>query len=116
MNCVSFSVYFMNKYTSFQQYPPGDGIQTAHAIASMTGKQVSSTPTAYSVGSGPGTGSAGHTLVVLGVQGDKVILGEAGYCAFMGRVRVDSAERMKSEGWVFVDVTDLITTGGNLPA
>ena len=53
---------------------------------------------------------------MLGVQGDKVILGEAGYCAFMGRVRIDSAERMKSEGWVFVDVTDLITTGDKLPA
>jgi hypothetical protein len=116
MNCVSLSVYFMNKYTSFQEYPTGDGIQTAHSIASMTGKQVSSTPTAYSVGSGPGSGSAGHTLVVLGVEGDRVIVGEAGYCAFMGRVRVDSADRMKAEGWVFVDVSDLIAKdGGKLP-
>ncbi|WP_247040347.1 phage tail tip lysozyme [Arthrobacter rhizosphaerae] len=116
MNCVSFSVYFVNKYTSFQQYPAGDGIQTAHSIASMTGKQVSDTPTAYSVGSGPGTGSAGHTLVVLGVNGDQVIIGEAGYCAHMGRVRVDSAARMKAEGWVFVDVADLISETGPLPA
>jgi hypothetical protein len=116
MNCVSFSVYFVNKYTSFQQYPSGDGIQTAHSIASMTGKQVSDTPTAYSVGSGPGTGPAGHTLVVLGVDGDRVIIGEAGYCAHMGRVRVDSAERLKAEGWVFVDVSDLISESGSLPA
>lgn len=116
MNCVSFSVYFVNKYTSFQQYPSGDGIQTAHSIASMTGKQVASTPTAYSVGSGPGTGPAGHTLVVLGIDGDRVIIGEAGYCAHMGRVRVDSAERLKAEGWVFVDVSDLISESGSLPA
>ncbi|MFJ8018715.1 phage tail tip lysozyme [Streptomyces sp. NPDC096311] len=105
-NCVSFSTYFVNKYTTFQTYPAGDGKETAYKIARETGKQSSSTPTAYSVGSGPGSGPAGHTLVVLGVQGDKVILGEAGYCAFMGRVRVDSAARMAAEGWKFVDMSD----------
>ncbi|WP_434598438.1 phage tail tip lysozyme [Streptomyces sp. A5-4] len=106
MNCVSFSTYFVNKYTTFQTYPAGDGKETAYTIARETGKQMSSTPTAYSVGSGPSSAPAGHTLVVLGVQGDKVILGEAGYCAFMGRVRVDSAARMAAEGWKFVDLSD----------
>ncbi|MFE0136715.1 phage tail tip lysozyme [Streptomyces sp. NPDC059037] len=106
MNCVSFSTYFVNKYTTFQTYPAGDGKETAYTIARETGMQMSSTPTAYSVGSGPSRGPAGHTLVVLGVQGDKVILGEAGYCAFMGRVRVDSAARMAAEGWKFVDMSD----------
>ncbi|MFD4242676.1 phage tail tip lysozyme [Streptomyces sp. NPDC058525] len=106
MNCVSFSTYFANKYTTFQTYPAGDGKETAYTIARETGKQMSSTPTAYSVGSSPGSAPAGHTLVVLGVQGDKVILGEAGYCAYMGRVRVDSAARMAAEGWKFVDMSD----------
>jgi hypothetical protein len=31
-------------------------------------------------------------------------------------VRVDSAERLKAEGWVFVDVSDLISESGSLPA
>lgn len=115
MNCVSFSTYFMNKYTSFQQYAPGHGIDTAGSIASMTGKQLQDNPVPYSVGSGPGSGSAGHTLVVLGVDGDRVILGEAGYCSFMGRVRVDSAARMKAAGWKFVDVSDLVGEGGSDP-
>ncbi|MGW5927728.1 phage tail tip lysozyme [Streptomyces anulatus] len=106
MNCVSFSTYFVNKYTTFQTYPVGDGKETAYAIARESGQQMSSTPTAYSVGSGPGYGPAGHTLVVLGVQGDKVILGEAGYCAFMGRVRVGSAAGMAAEGWKFVNMSD----------
>ncbi|MFD4574230.1 phage tail tip lysozyme [Streptomyces sp. NPDC058417] len=105
-NCVSFSTYFVNKYTTFQTYPAGDGKETAYTIARETGKPLSSAPTAYSVGSGPSSTSVGHTLVVLGVQGDKVILGEAGYCAFMGRVRVDSAARMAAEGWKFVDMSD----------
>ncbi|WP_327357884.1 phage tail tip lysozyme [Streptomyces sp. NBC_01304] len=106
MNCVSFSTYFVNKYTTFQTYPSGDGKETAYSIARETGKQMSSTPTAYSVGSGPGSTAVGHTLVVLGVQGDKVIVGEAGYCAYMGRVRVDSAARLADEGWKFVDMSD----------
>ncbi|MDO4254382.1 MAG: phage tail tip lysozyme [Kocuria sp.] len=115
MNCVSFSTYFMNKYTSFQQYAPGNGIRTAYLIAEMTGKQMQDNPVPYSVGSGPGSGPAGHTLVVLGVDGDKVIVGEAGYCSYMGRVRVDSAARLKAEGWKFVDVSDLIGEGGSDP-
>ncbi|MCM2392706.1 phage tail tip lysozyme [Streptomyces albipurpureus] len=106
MNCVSFSTYFVNKYTTFQGYPVGDGKETAFTIGRETGKQMSSTPTAYSVGSSQGSIPAGHTLVVLGVQGDKVVLGEAGYCAYMGRVRVDSAARMAAEGWKFVDMSD----------
>ncbi|MFE7117376.1 phage tail tip lysozyme [Streptomyces sp. NPDC057654] len=105
-NCVSFSTYFVNKYTTFQTYPVGEGKDTAYTIARETGKQMSSTPTAYSVGSGPSSLPVGHTLVVLGVQGDKVIVGEAGYCAFMGRVRVDSAARMAAKGWKFVDMSD----------
>ncbi|UJW28869.1 phage tail tip lysozyme [Saccharothrix sp. AJ9571] len=106
MNCVSFSTYFVNKYTTFQSYPAGNGIRTAHTIAEQTGIVTSSTPTPYSIGSGPGSGPAGHTLVVLGVQGDTLILGEAGYCAFMGRVRVASASEMAAQGWQFVDMSD----------
>jgi hypothetical protein len=105
-NCVSFSTYFVNKYTTFQGYPVGHGKETAYTIARETGKQMSSTPVPYSVGSGPGSTPVGHTLVVLGVQGDRVILGEAGYCAYMGRVRIGSAARMASEGWKFVDMSD----------
>ncbi|WP_328689696.1 phage tail tip lysozyme [Streptomyces phaeochromogenes] len=113
-NCTSFSTYFVNKYTTFQTYPAGDGKETAYTIARVTGKQMSSTPTAYSVGSAPGSTPAGHTLVVLGVQGDKVILGEAGYCAYMGRVRVDSAARMAAEGWKFVDMSDSMLPSGKI--
>ena len=51
-------------------------------MADLAGLETSSTPTAYSVASGLGSGPAGHTFVVLGVNGDDVILGEAGYCAF----------------------------------
>ncbi|MFK0244586.1 phage tail tip lysozyme [Amycolatopsis azurea] len=106
MNCVSFSTYFVNKYTTLQTYPSGDGIQTAHTIAERMGKATSPTPAPYSVGSGPGSGPSGHTLVVLGVQGDRLVIGEAGYCAFMGRIRIGSATEMAAQGWIFVDMSD----------
>ncbi|WP_424863109.1 phage tail tip lysozyme [Streptomyces sp. MMS24-I29] len=106
MNCVSLSTWFVNKYTTYQQYPWGDGIDTAYTIAADTGKKMSTTPTPYSVGSGPSSGPAGHTFVVLGVQGDQVIVGEAGYCAFMGRVSVLSASQLVADGWKFVDMSD----------
>ncbi|MEU8433322.1 phage tail tip lysozyme [Streptomyces sp. NPDC029216] len=116
MNCVSFSTYFVNKYTTFQAYPVGDGKETAYTIARETGKAMQSTPAPYSVGSGPGSTPVGHTLVVLGVQGDKVIVGEAGYCAYMGRVRVDSAARMAAQGWKFVDMSDAMLTSDKIKA
>lgn len=106
MNCVSFSTYFVNKYTTYQSYPMGHGYKTAYTIAAETGKQMSTTPTPYSVGSGPSSSQYGHTLVVLGVNGDQVILGEAGWCAYMGRIRIDSAAAMAAEGWQFVPMAD----------
>ena len=115
-NCVSFSTYFVNKYTSFQKYAPGDGRSTASSMASMMGKKVTRTPTAYSVGSGPSSsGSAyGHTFVVLGIKGDAVIIGEAGYCTngAMTRVRVIPVADLSA--WVFVDVSDLLLSESNL--
>lgn len=108
MNCVSFSTYFLNKYTTFQTYPGGNGIATAPNTARQLGRKLITTPVAYSVGSGPGSGPAGHTLVVLAVEGDKVYVGEAGYCQFRGRVEVRSAAAMKAQGWKFVDVSDLM--------
>lgn len=108
MNCVSFTTYFTNKYTSFQQYAPGNGVDTAQSMASMMGKELSNTPTAYSVASGPGTGPAGHTFVVLGVTDKEIILGEAGYCSNRGSVRTMPIEEATSGKWEYVDVTDLM--------
>lgn len=108
-NCVSFSAYWYNKYTTFDQYAPGNGVATARSLASMTGKTVTRTPTAYSVFSGPGSGPAGHTGVVLSVQGDRILIGEAAYCAFEGRVRwLDKSQWSIYE---FVDMSDMIKSG-----
>ena len=110
-NCTAFSWYFVYEYANWSKgYGPNNGIDTAGVMADLAGLETSSTPTAYSVGSGPGSGPAGHTFVVLGVNGDDVILGEAGYCAFEGRVRVDSAERLSAAGWEFTDISSLMSS------
>lgn len=115
-NCVSFSVYFLNKYTSFQGYPAANGKGTARVTASMTGKELSDTPTVYSVFSHAGSSSAGHTGIVLGIDGDRLLIGEAGYCAYAGRARWVEPGEWQNAGWSFVDVSDLLKDPGELAA
>lgn len=108
-NCVSFSVYFLNKYTSFQKYVPGNGVATARTLASLSGKTASKTPTPYSVFS-YANGGYGHTGIVLGVQDDgSLIIGNAAYCAWDGRVNIIPAEKWRAKSWDFTDVSDLLT-------
>jgi len=109
-NCVGFSTYFVNKFTSFQQYAPGNGIDTAGSMAHMMGKQLTTTPTVYSVASGPGSGAEGHTFVVLGIQGDQAVIGEAacGSNHTGTRARMMSLTELTSGVWHFVDVSDLM--------
>ncbi len=111
-NCVSFSTYFMNRYTSFQQYPGGHGYATASSLAGKIGKETTKVPTAYSVASGPGSSSYGHTFVVLGIEGDQAVIGEAA-CDTNHRgtrARYMPISELTNGSWEFVDVTDLMGT------
>lgn len=114
-NCVGFDTYFMNKFTSFNQYAPGNGIDQAGSIARMTGKKTTKTPSVYSVASGPGSGSAGHVMVILGIQGDEAIIGEAacGTNHAGTRAYTRPLASITDGAWTFVDVSDLIS---NTPA
>lgn len=111
-NCVGFDTYFMNKFTSFDRYAPGNGIDQAGSIANLTGKTTTKTPSVYSVASGPGTGAAGHVMVVLGIEGDQAIIGEAacGTNHAGTRAYTRSIASITNSDWTFVDVSDLITT------
>lgn len=111
-NCVGFSTYFVNKYTSFQQYAPGNGIDTAGSMANLMNKETTKVPTAYSVASGPGSGAEGHTFVVLGIEGDQAVIGEAA-CGTNHRgtvARYMPISELTNGSWEFVDVTDLMNT------
>jgi hypothetical protein len=109
-NCVGFSTYFVNKFTTFQEYARGDGVDTAGSMATMMEKELTKTPTVYSVVSGPGSGSAGHTFVVLGIQGDQAVIGEAA-CGTKHkgtRARLMPLSDLTDGVWSFVDVSDLM--------
>lgn len=109
-NCVGFSTYFVNKYTSFQQYAPGNGIDAAGSMANLMGKETTKVPTVYSVASGPGSGAEGHTFVVLGIEGDQAVIGEAacGTNHRGTRARYMPISELTNGSWEFVDVTDLM--------
>ena len=115
-NCVGFSIYFANKFTSMQSYARGNGIDTARSVADVMGKQTSKTPTPYSIASGPGSGAEGHTFVVLGIQGDQAVIGEAN-CGTNHKgtqARLMSLSELTNGSYVFVDVSDSLLPGVSL--
>ena len=90
-NCVSFSVFFINKYTNIQGFgagtTPGNGSTVVpNIIARNPGIQNGHSPRPYAIFSTPsgsemcGSVKCGHTGVILGVDTtrQKVIVGEAG--------------------------------------
>lgn len=89
-NCVSFSVYFMSKYTNLTGFgkgtTPGNGSTVvANAISRNPTAQNGHSPRPYAIFSTPsgnqmcGSVKCGHTGVILGVDTErkKVIVGEA---------------------------------------
>lgn len=78
-NCVSFSRFFINKFSdSKSPSPAGDGKDTVKYLAA-TGVSTGSEPKVFSVFSTPATSNNGygHTGVVLGIHGDTYIVGHA---------------------------------------
>jgi hypothetical protein len=106
-NCVGFVTYFMNVYTSFNQYVIANGGSEATNMAAVLGRSTSSTPSVYSVGS-DWSSSDGHTFVVLGIQGDQAIIGEAACGITDGWPRARAVSISSLQGDTFVDVSDLI--------
>lgn len=106
-NCVGFVTYFMNMYTSFHGYVIANGGEEAANMASALGRSTSSSPSVYSVGSDWST-SDGHTFVVLGIQGDQAIIGEAACGLTDGWPRARAVPISSLQGDTFVNVADLI--------
>lgn len=108
-NCVGFSSYFMYKFTSLKQYAPGNGIDTAGSVANLTGKKTTSTPKPYSIFSMPTEMPEGHTGVILGIQGDTAIVGEASCGTAHSGTRAYTKKISEMGSWVFTDVSDILT-------
>ena len=125
-NCTAFTTFFILKYTSLKP-PSGYGKDMVNSLVSRNGGQASDKPTPYSVFSiqpGGGAGSLhgittpGHTGVVLGIQGDSAIVGEANYgfaftdinsaASGINCIKLPLSEMNAANGWSFYDVSKSI--------
>jgi len=76
-NCVSFSRFFINKFTSTNAPTPmGNGVDVVNHLKDV-GVPTGTKPKLYSIFSMGSSVSAGHTGVVLGIHGDTIIVGHA---------------------------------------
>lgn len=113
-NCPALSRWFVNRFTTGKKWigQTGYGKDVANNIANFYGLSTSHTPSAYSIFSGPGSGWAGHTGVVLGIDTNrkKAIIGEAGYCS--GYDFIDAKEwdlsKLTSGAYTFTNVNSII--------
>jgi len=123
-NCVSFSAYFVNKYTTLEGMdgtggPNGNGVDWVDNLLSRNPNvEGGDTPKPYSVFStATSGGGAGHTGVVLGVDTERgvVITGEASCSSSSsgGFVSERSIESMSNGSFEFAYVEEFLK-GGDL--
>lgn len=116
-NCVNFPKWFIATYLNGMNHSfMGNGGDIAKNFynankSKFPNLKESSVPVAYSIFSvrhGKLTSSSeGHTGVVLGVKGDQVFIGEAGWCQFAGRVRTLSVnEFLAHREHTFIEVNE----------
>lgn len=122
-NCVNFSKWFISTYlkgmsTDFL----GNGGDIADAFyeknkSKFPNLKESKVPVAYSIFSvrnAPNLSSSeeGHTGVILGVNGNKVIFGEAAWCGTAGKVRtLPVSDFTSGRYYKFIDVNAYINGG-----
>lgn len=100
-NCVSFSVFFLNKFTSTKGvYTPGNGEAVVSYLRSNRRVPTGKTPKVGAIFSWNG-GRYGHTGVVLGIHGDTVIVGQAS-CSGPGKGRGDGTQSGGGSGFIRV--------------
>lgn len=79
-NCVTFSAFFLKKFTKYipPNYSFGNGIDVAPKLEdNIKDITVSKKPTPWSIFSQKSNSNFGHTGVVLGIHGDKIIFAQA---------------------------------------
>jgi|GEM_PF-5547154 len=107
-NCVSFSAFFLNKFTS-TKYADGNG---KDIVNNLSGVQKGSTPQVFAVFSVTNSGTlcdgvpCGHTGIILGKEGNDWIVGHAS-CSSSGKGKGDGVSK---NGSGFVIKSSNITT------
>ena len=101
-NCVSFSAFFLNKFSS-SQHRGGDGVGVVPNLAAA-GVPTGTEPRVYSVFSWA-SGAWGHTGVVLAINGDTAIVGHAS-CSSSGSGAGDGTKSGGGAGFILVGKID----------
>lgn len=108
-NCVGFSSYFIMSTTDRKDYVGNNGVDFVGTAAGKLNLKVSSTPSVYSIFSTPVTAPYGHTGVVLGIDGDDLIIGEASCGSAHAGTRAYRQPISGTSQWSFVDITSIMT-------
>lgn len=111
-NCVSFSEFFLNKFTSTRApNPMGDGrlvVSNLRAKGVPTGS-VPKVGAIFSIG----TSGTGHTGVVLGIEGDTLIVGHASCSRGKAGKRGPGNGEMSGNGSGFIRIGSMDRSKGN---
>lgn len=102
-NCVSFTAFFVNKFTNLD-YGGGNGNQVVSRLQSK-GAKTGSTPKPFAVFSNGLNTAAGHTGIILGIEGDKLIVGHAS-CSHPGTGPGNGLKSGMGAGYIIVGTVD----------
>lgn len=112
-NCVSFSAFFLGKFTD-SLYAGGNGVNVVSRMRD-SGVPTGTEPRVYAVFSWA-DGDAGHTGVVLGIHGDTVIVGHAS-CSSSNTGMGDGTKAGGGAGWAMTgSIADTGPWLGIMPA
>lgn len=113
-NCVAFSMYFTNKFSSYKGVSTSGGNVVSGMTAQNADGKTGSEPQPFSVFSRSSSDPNGHTGIVLGIHDGKAVIGEAacGYGNAGIRAYEVSVDELKSDprGYTFFYLGDKMKT------
>ncbi|MDB5165246.1 MAG: hypothetical protein JWM00_136 [Candidatus Saccharibacteria bacterium] len=111
-NCVSFSRFFLNKFTgSPAPTPMGNGVDVVSNLAA-SGVPTGSRPRVFSVFSMSSSSAEGHTGVVLGIHGNTAIVGHASCTRGQNGIGGKGDGTINGDGSGFIMTGTLNRSGG----
>ncbi len=123
-NCVAFSQWFINKYTSIG--PSWDhttnGVGLANKLVTEKGLKAGTAPRPYAIFSKAGPSAAGHTGVILGVdtKNKQVVVGEASCSSgqrslyYEPQAKTYTFNEIKSWNYAYTDDVIKMSEGGGI--
>ncbi len=103
-NCVAFSRWFAKKFYGFN-ITRGNGKDVVSVI--LGGRAGHVVPKAGAIFSTSSGGNAGHTGVVLGIHGDRIVIGEASYHGVWARAKEAPISNYINKGYTFAYPEDM---------